>query len=94
MLACMRACVFVCVCVFVNDRDTDVPLALTAQPLGNISLQQALQEIFELRSERVWQLHILGKGEGEGEGRAGEEREEGKRGAGRVGEEEDGERAV
>lgn len=36
-----------------------IPLALTAEPLGNISLQQPLQQVFELCSERFWQLHVL-----------------------------------
>lgn len=36
-----------------------IPTALAAEPLGYISLQQPLQKIFELCSERVWQLHIL-----------------------------------
>lgn len=36
-----------------------IPLALTAKPLGNISLQQPLQQVFELSSERLRQLHVL-----------------------------------
>lgn len=36
-----------------------VPLALAAEPLGNISLQQPLQQIFKLCSEGVWKLHVL-----------------------------------
>lgn len=48
----------VCVSVWV------VPPALAAEPLGYISLQQPLQQIFELCSERVWQLHILQDREG------------------------------
>lgn len=51
-----------------------IPTALAAEPLGYISLQQTLQKIFELCSERVWQLHILrvkkrGRKEGREEGR-------------------------
>lgn len=51
-----------------------IPTALAAEPLGYISLQQPLQKIFELCSERVWQLHILrvkqrGRKEGREEGR-------------------------
>lgn len=47
---------------YVRDRTCGVctvPLALAAEPLGNISLQQPLQQIFKLCSERVWQLHVL-----------------------------------
>lgn len=47
---------------YVRDRICGVctvPLALAAEPLGNISLQQPLQEIFKLCSEGVWQLHVL-----------------------------------
>lgn len=64
-LACAVCAVCACVrvCMIGPVTRTDVPLALAAQPLGNVSLQKALQEIFELRSERVWQLHILRKRE-------------------------------
>lgn len=52
-----------------------VPLALTAEPLGNISLQQPLQQVLELSGERLWQLHILrGMKRGTEERRAGRER--------------------
>lgn len=47
---------------YVRDRTCGVctvPLALAAKPLGNISLQQPLQQIFKLCSEGVWQLHVL-----------------------------------
>lgn len=58
-------------CMGSSETQTDVPLALAAEPFGNVSLQQALQEIFELRSERVWQLHILRKREEEEQREAG-----------------------
>lgn len=48
--------------IYVRDRACGVctvPLALAAKPLGNISLQQPLQQIFKLCSEGVWQLHVL-----------------------------------
>lgn len=45
-----------------------VPSALTAEPLGYVSLQQPLEQIFELCGERVWQLHILRKRGGRREG--------------------------
>lgn len=49
-------------CANVRERTCGVctvPLALAAKPLGNISLQQPLQQIFKLCSEWVWQLHVL-----------------------------------
>lgn len=55
-----------------------VPSALTAEPLGYVSLQQPLEQIFELCGERVWQLHILRKrGGGREGGREGGKTQEG-----------------
>ena len=63
-----------CVCVL---GVCVVPSALTAEPLGYVSLQQPLQQIFELCSERVWQLHIL---RNRGGGRKGGREEKHKKG--------------
>lgn len=57
-----------------------VPSALTAEPLGYVSLQQPLEQIFELCGERVWQLHILRKRGGREEGGRKRGREDTRRG--------------
>lgn len=60
--AATSICANVVINCVLRDRNCGactVPLALTAEPLGNISLQQPLQQIFKLCSERVWQLHVL-----------------------------------
>lgn len=65
MRNCKNAPIIFCANViikYVRDRTCGVctvPLALAAKPLGNISLQQPLQQIFQLCSEGVWQLHVL-----------------------------------